>query len=364
MASQQTVIPLYPSSAGAVERVLVERGPLRASGFRYDSGVEGLRLRNELGELVLLPFQGQQIWSARFAGRELTMKSMFDEPRATQGYLENYGGFLLHCGATAMGVPGPGDTHPLHGELPNAPYQKAWLELGQDETGEYLGLGGHYQHTVAFTTNYLAEPLVKLYAGSSVFSVSMRIRNLRRVPMELMYLAHANFRPVDGSRLIYSARCTPEHVRVRRSIPAHVRTGPGFREYLEELGQHPERHEQLSAEQLFDPEVVFYIDYLTDEAGWAHTLQMLPDGSADYLRHRPDQLPKGVRWICRTPDQDALGMVLPATAEPEGYTAEEAKGHLVVLPAGGSFGIELEMGALPPAPARQVAETIARIVAA
>jgi hypothetical protein len=143
-----------------------------------------------------------------------------------------------------------------------------------------------------------------------------------------------------------------------------VRTGPGFREYLEELGQHPERHEQLSAEQLFDPEVVFYIDYLTDEAGWAHTLQMLPDGSADYLRHRPDQLPKGVRWICRTPDQDALGMVLPATAEPEGYTAEEAKGHLVVLPAGGSFGIELEMGALPPAPARQVAETIARIVAA
>jgi hypothetical protein len=77
-----------------------------ASTFRYDSGVEALRIANKMGSLVLLPFQGQQIWSAEFGGRNLTMKSMFDEPRATTQYLENYGGFLLHCGATAMGVPG------------------------------------------------------------------------------------------------------------------------------------------------------------------------------------------------------------------------------------------------------------------
>ena len=49
-------------------------------------------------------------------------------------------------------------------------------------------------------------------------------------------------------------------------------------------------------------------------------MQVHPDGTADYIGHRPDQLDHGVRWICRTPDQDALGICLPATAEPEGYS--------------------------------------------
>ena len=79
----------------------------------------------------------------------------------------------------------------------------------------------------------------------------------------------------------------------------------------------------------FDPEVVFSIDYLGRRCdGWAHSMQVHPDGTADFIRHRPDQLDTGVRWICRTPDQDALGIVLPATAEPEGYTAEKAKGNI------------------------------------
>ena len=38
--------------------------------------------------------------------------------------------------------------------------------VGEDEGGAYIGLGGQYQHTVAFSHNYLAAPLVKLYAGS------------------------------------------------------------------------------------------------------------------------------------------------------------------------------------------------------
>ena len=117
----ETIIHLTPDMFHDRERLLVEHGPLTAAAFCYDSGVAALRLRNELGELVMLPFQGQQIWSAAFGGRELTMKSMFSRPNATRNYLETYGGFLVHCGALAMGVPSGPDTHPLHGELPNAP---------------------------------------------------------------------------------------------------------------------------------------------------------------------------------------------------------------------------------------------------
>ena len=235
------------------ERVIVEHGSLTASAFLFDSGVCALRLRNELGELVLLPYQGQQVWSASFRGRNITMKSMFDQPRSTRNYLETYGGFNLHCGFTAMGVPAAGDNHPLHGELPNAPYSGAWIVLGEDEQGEYIGLGGVYQHTVAFGYNYRAEPLVKLYAGSSIFTIAMTITNLKRTPMEYLYMAHVNFRPVDNGRLVYSAECTPGKVRVRRSIPSHVKPGPGFVEYLDELAQHPERHHVLKPSMPYRP---------------------------------------------------------------------------------------------------------------
>jgi hypothetical protein len=132
---------------------------------------------------------------------------------------------------------------------------------------------------------------------------------------------------------------------------------------MQELEQHPERHHLLSPDLAFDPEIVFTIDYLADNAGWAHTMQLYPDGSADYIRHRPSQLDKGVRWICRTLDQDALGMVLPATAEPEGYHAEKAKGHIKIIPAGGSYTVEMEAGVLTPDEAEQMAGHIEQIVA-
>ncbi len=358
----ETILHLTPAFFPERERVLLERGPLSASAFRYDSDVCALRLRNELGELVMLPFQGQQIWSAEFGGRNLTMKSMFSQPNATRTYLENYGGFLLHCGATRMGVPAAGDDHPLHGELPNAPYQRAWLSAGEDERGAYMALSGKYEHTVAFSDHYVARPEVRLYAGSSRFPISISVSNLKRTPMELMYLAHINFRPVDYGRLVYSTPCDPRHVRVRTSIPSHVHPLPGYAEFIAELAEHPERHNVLAPGLAFDPEVVFFIDYLADAEGWAHSMQVHPDGSADYIAHRLAQLDHGVRWICRTPDQDALGICLPATGEPEGYHAEKAKGNVKSLAGGESVRFDMEAGYLSPAEAARMAEKIDAMV--
>lgn len=363
MIMYETVINLDPRFFVEREKVLVEHGSLLASAFCFDSGVCGLRLKNESGQLVLLPFQGQQVWSAEFGGRNLTMKSMFAEPRPTRVYLETYGGFLIHCGATAMGVPSKEDAHPLHGELPNAPYQKAYLVVGQNDKGAYIGLGGQYQHTVAFNHNYVAGPLVRLYAGSTLFEVMLTVTNLKHSEMELMYLAHVNFRPVDNGRLVYSAPCTPQSVRVRTSIPSHIRPRPGYVEFIQELARHPEKHNLLAPGLVFDPEVVFFIDYLADDEGWAHSMQVHPDGSADYVRHRPAQLDKGIRWISRTGDQDALGFILPATAEPEGYLAEKAKENIKILPAGGEFRCEMEIGTLAPAEAGRMEEKIGQIVA-
>lgn len=363
MTAHQTILHLQPSFFTENEKILIATppSPLTASTFLFESGVAGLRLKNELGQIVMLPYQGQQIWSAEFYGRNLTMKSMFAEPHPTRVFLETYGGFLIHCGVTAMGGPSKDDTHPLHGELPNAPFQAAQVVLGEDGRGQYIALRGQYQYTVAFNHNYLAEPTVKLYTGSALVSLTMTITNLKQSEMELMYLAHINYCPVDNGRLVYSAPLSAEHVRVRTSIPAHIHPKSGYVEFIEELKQHPEKHHVLAPGLKFDPEVVFFIDYLVDEKGWAHTLQVHPDGSADYVRHRPAELDKGVRWICRTADQDALGMIEAATAEPEGYLAEKAKGNIKIIPPGGVWRCEIDMGALTAPEASQIESQIARI---
>ncbi len=356
-----TRVGLHSRFFSEKRRVLVECGSLKATLFEFESGVAAVEIENGVSEIVMLPFQGQQIWSATFGGRDVTMKTMFDQPRATEDYLQTYGGFLLHCGFTAMGVPTEEDDHPLHGELPNAKFQYAWLEIGEDEGGAYIGLGGQYQHTVAFTENYTATPLVKLYAGAKEVQVSLCCRNCKNTPMAYMYLAHANFRPVNGGRIVYSAKVSPETVRVRHSIPSHISSGQGYVEFLNRLGERPEEHHVFDESMAFVPELVFSIDYDADDTGWAHTLQVHPDGGADYVRHRPEQLPIGVRWICRTPDKDALGLVLPSTAEPEGKSAELAKGNVRELEGGGEWRCDYVLGTLDAEEVGAVEEKIAEI---
>jgi hypothetical protein len=360
----QTIIHLAPCFFDGRERRLAESGELTATGFTFESGVAGVRLGNHRGELVMLPFQGQQIWSAVFGGRNLTMKSMFDYPRPRTDLLYTYGGFLVHCGATAIGVPTSQDTHPLHGELPNAPYESARIVVGEDHDGQYIGLGGAYHHTIAFTVHYAAEPFVKLYAGATRCRIGMTVRNLRGTPMELMYMAHINFRPVDNGRLVYSAPCTPETVRVHANLGSDPGTKPELEAFLKELERQPEKHNLICPEMPLDPEVVLSLQYVADDEGWGHSLQVHPDGAADYIRHKPAQLDKAIRWISRNPDEEALGLLLPATAEHRGYRAEKAKGNIKIIPAGESFNCEIEAGWLSPAETSAMVQKIGALLSA
>ena len=133
---------------------------------------------------------------------------------------------------------------------------------------------------------------------------------------------------------------------MRSSIPSHISPGPGYVEFIEELGNNPEKHHILEPNLAFDPEAVFFIDYLADENGWAHSMQIHPKGYADYIAFKPSQLPKATRWISRTADQDAIALVEAGTAEPEGYLAEKAKGNVIVLQPGEQFSCEFRIGAL------------------
>jgi Domain of unknown function (DUF4432) len=328
-------------------KLLAHKG-LSVSAFRYASGVAALRVKNRVGEIILLPFHGQQIWDAHFYGRRLTMRSMFDEPVNSRNYLENYGAFLLHCGATAMGNPGPGDHHPLHGELPNAPFQSAELISGEDADGSFVALTGHYRHTIAFAHNYRAEPTLKIYADHARMTLDLTIHNLKHDAMDLMYLAHINFKPVDGAEIVDTVADAPENFRIRDKVPEFFVQSPVHVALIAALKKSPGLHRKLKAGAAIDPELVMGLDFKTDTAGLAHSLQLLPDGSADFISHKPAELPRGVRWITRTANQDALGLFLPGTAEADGFQAEKAKGNLLSIPAGGTFTCTLSFGALSP----------------
>ena len=51
MNKHETTFYLYHSMFGDHEHTMVESGPFAASAFRFESGVCGLRLKNDLGEL-------------------------------------------------------------------------------------------------------------------------------------------------------------------------------------------------------------------------------------------------------------------------------------------------------------------------
>ncbi|MFO1032626.1 MAG: DUF4432 family protein [Hyphomicrobiales bacterium] len=346
---------------GEKERPLAEAAGFRLSTFRYDSGVAALRVQNKRGEIIVLPFKGHQIWRCMFDGRDLTMKSMFTEPVNHVPYLETYGAFFLHCGATAIGAPGPNDRHALHGELPNAPFQKGWVVIDEDKGT--CAIVGTYEYTVAFSYHYLATSTHVMGADSTLLDISLSVENLKKTPMDLMYLAHANFRPTDHGEFFYSAPATPEAVRVRRSIPAHITPKPGYPEFLAELAANPARHHKLSPDLAFDPEVAFAIDMKAGKDGFAHALLRRPDGTSDYMRYRPDQCGQCIRWICRTPDQDAMGMAFPSTSEVEGYTAEKKKGLFVALAGGDTWRVDMRVGTLGAKETDAVIKEIKAIIA-
>lgn len=354
-------IPLHPSDFPEFgSRPIARAGDMRADAFRYASGIEALRLITPRARIVILPFMGQQVWRAEFDGRELAMASMFDEPVATDAYLATYGAFFIHCGITRIGPPAPDDPHPLHGELPLARFDSA--ELVIDAAAGRIGVSGLFRHRVAFSVDYEARAEVALGVDATALDISIDVTNRRAAaPLELMYLGHANFRPVDHGRLVYAAHYTPQDVAVRQSIPPHIKAGPGYAGFLDDLAGDPARHHVLDPALPFDPEVVFTVRMIPDEGGWAHAMQVHPDGGADFISYDATTLPLAIRWVCSTADQQGLGIALPATAGVEGYATEHAAGRIVTVAPRGKWHARMRMGALDPGAAVELEQRIEHV---
>lgn len=304
----------------------------KAHTFIYNSGVYGIKLENKKGYITVLPYMGQMVWDVVFGDRNLAMNTTFSQPVPVDFFLYTYGAFMIHCGALRMGCPGPEDTHPLHGELPCAEYKNVKVLIGEDKKGKFIGITGVFEYNIAFGAHYLAIPLVKVYENSTILEISINIENISNYPMELMYMAHVNLRPVVGGRITQSLGWSKDDLVIRDSIPSHISVPEGYREFIAKLKEDPGLTRIIKSEDVYRPEVVFFLNKpKTDENGFTHFMHIHPDGSSDYVSYKPEEMDHAARWFCINEDKQALGLVLPSTADAEGYTLEKKKGNIKII---------------------------------
>lgn len=357
-----TIIPLHESLAGAAEREILAGEGLRASLFRFRTGIAALRLANTRGEVVVLPWMGGMVWSANFDGVDLAMASGFDVPRPARQIAETYGCFAFHSGLLHNGVPTAEDSHAAHGEFPCAPMDDALLELGEDAEGRFLRLVSRRDHVMGFGAHYLAHPSLTLRPDATLFDIGLAVENRSGKPMELMYMCHINFAFVAGGRIRQPAPFTPDRTLVRRAVPAHVVPDPAYLALIDELAAHPERMEVLSEPGRYDPEQVFYLHGLgTDAEGRTHLMLERPEGDSFAVSYATADFPQTVRWVLNDPDQKVAAFALPATCYPEGHAAARRSGQIRSLLPGETARFTVRAGYLDREAALRTAALVASL---
>ena len=344
---------------GEKERTALAFAGLSASLFRYETGIEAIRLSNERGHIIVLPYMGQIVWSAVFDGVELAMQSMFAEPRPAKVIVETYGCLLYHAGLLRNGVPTAEDNHILHGEMPCAEMDAAGLACGADEQGPWIAVTGMREYAMGFGAHYRATPRVVLRPGATRFDVVMEVENLSAAPMDLMYLCHVNFAFAEGGRIVQPVPFTPEHVVTRTAIPGHVTPTDDYRALLGELANNPARMQVLSEPKRYDPEQVFYIkDAKRGPDGLVHFMMARTEGDGFEIAWDPAVMTHTIRWVLANSDQRVAAFAMPATCEPEGYTAERRKGNVRSLAGGARASFATHIGYVEPSRAAAVAQSI------
>ncbi|MBZ6394477.1 MULTISPECIES: aldose 1-epimerase family protein [Pantoea] len=336
----KTRLPLRREQFHFTPEVLLQSDDFRVELFRYPAGIEAVRIHNRRGSVTVLPFFGQMIWDVQFEGHTLTMGNSFKQPLPGNSIIDTYGCFAFHSGLLANGCPSPEDDHPLHGEMPCARMDSAWLLLDADT----LSLEGECEYVKGFGHHYLAAPAVRLHADRPRLQIEMTVTNLAGAPMPLQYMCHLNSSWIAQGRFRQSI---PDRAfRLRTSIPAHLRPTPAWRDYTARLAQDPQALQQLDQPQLCDPEIVFFADDLPQYGDEVQFELHAPAGYAMMTRFSTAQFPHATRWLLHNADQQVAAYILPATCRPEGFLAAQQAGSLITLASGEQRHFSVETGLL------------------
>ncbi|MEI6387064.1 MAG: DUF4432 family protein [Spirochaetota bacterium] len=323
------VISLDPSMFKEQERELLKSPDFSVSLFRYRSGVEAARIKAGRGEFVWLPYLGQQIWDWSVDGKSQKFDGFVKEPAYGRNFLQNYGGFLIHCGMTAMGNPGEGDTHPQHGEIPVARFDEAWIEV-TEENGA-LRLKGRLHWHVPFVSEYSCVAGLRILAHGLSMDAELLLENPTAQAMEYMYLAHVNFPFKGAERILSTTTFDQTHVRIRN-------------EPMPGLSAQPEAIKLIGQADPYDPELVAIVNDMDALGGNIGSALVCTDGTIRWVCQEGPSLDHHVVWITHNEDRGACGFHLPSTGGPDGYRSEKARGTVKQLSARGSVTMKYSCG--------------------
>ena len=324
------ICALCPSMFAEREHELLKSPSFSVSTFRYRSGVEAVKVRAGRGEFIWLPYLGQQIWDWSVDGKSLKFTGFVDEPSYGKKFLQNYGGFLIHCGMTAMGNPGVGDTHPHHGELPVARFDEAWIEMGQEDGRETISLSGSIHWHVPFVAEYRCSPTLSVSTDGLTLRAEVRLENLMASTLEYMYLAHINF-PFSGAKLLSTIPFDPKHVAILNEI-------------FFGMAADPETIKRINQATAYEPELVAIVNTKDVTGISVGSILECGDGTAFWVSQEKRELDHYVIWITHNVDRGACGFHLPSTAGPRGLAAEKALGYVKRLAPGSDVSLRYACG--------------------
>ena len=334
-------INLNPAFFSEKEKQFLKTDKFEVSLFNYDSGVEAVRIHTDLWEMIWLPFMGQQIWDFSVQGVSIKMVSPVKTPSRGVPFTETYGAFLLHCGISGMGNPTPQDTHPVHGELPAAPYQHAWIKLNKD----CLVLGGTYSYRNTHGICYDFTPEIMLDNTKTWFSVKNTLLNTRKKPMPYQYLAHINLLPGYNDQIISTAVLSRENVKIRENPPVQESDIETYASFYQSFSNQPEKLSIIDESHIYDPEMVLWFKEDTPISDHlCYTLLQKHDQEALFVSYDPKTLDHFIRWIYINSEMKAAGVSLPATSETEGFLKESEKGNIKYLKSGESVDFVYNTG--------------------
>lgn len=309
-------------------KVIYRNDAITVNLFRYLSGIEAIELTNSRGKMVVLPYMGQIIWDLEFDGVNLKMKNMFSQPKKADGIIDTYGCFAFHSGLISNGCPGPEDNHPLHGEMPCAEMERAWLEI----TDAGIKVCGETEYVKGFGHHYLASPSVEMFDGEAFIEMKMNVKNLSGSEMPLQYMCHTNYAYLDDA--VMKQNIPDSAFTLRESVPDHVKPTEKWLNYNKNLLSGEETLTVLNQPEMYDPEIVFFADELNRYQDEAEFEMESPDGVTFFTRFSTAELNYATRWLLHNSDQKVGAFVLPATCRPEGFLAAERAGTLMKLRAG------------------------------
>lgn len=317
-------LPLYKENFTKQRTLIAQSEHFEIHSFLYNSGVQAVEIKNAKGHLVILPFMGQMIWDAQFLNTDLCMKNMFSEPKFGKTVVETYGCFAFHAGMLRMGCPSPQDDHLLHGEMPCASMDSAWLEIDT----ESVVIKGSYEYVMGFGDHYLATPSVQLDKDSSLFDIKMAVKNLASVNMPLQYMCHINATYVENA--VMTQNIPDAALMLRETVPAHVQPTAQWLAYNDSL-KTSAPISILDNPEMHDPEVVYCMDDIARYVDRAVFKMQISNDKYLQTEFDTHEFNCATRWLLCSGDQQVAAFALPATCRPEGFLAAKERETLIYL---------------------------------